>query len=243
MIDVDHVTMRFRMANDKVMSLKEYIVAVLKQRLIYEELTVLDNVSFTVNKGEVMGIVGKNGAGKSTLLKAIAGVLKPTSGKVSALGNIVPMLELGSGFDPELSGRENIYLNGAILGYSKEFLDSKYDEILAFSELQDFIEMPIRNYSSGMMMRLAFSVATVVQPEILIVDEILAVGDEGFQNKSRARMMELMGGGTTVLFVSHSIEQIEQMCERVIWLENHRVKMIDTATTVCKAYREYWKLQ
>lgn len=243
MIDVDHVTMRFRMANDKVMSLKEYIVAVLKQRLLYEELTVLDNVSFTVNKGEVMGIVGKNGAGKSTLLKVIAGVLKPTSGKVSALGNIVPMLELGSGFDPELSGRENIYLNGAILGYSKEFLDSKYDEILAFSELQDFIEMPIRNYSSGMMMRLAFSVATVVQPEILIVDEILAVGDEGFQNKSRARMMELMGGGTTVLFVSHSIEQIEQMCERVIWLENHRVKMIDTATTVCKAYREYWKLQ
>lgn len=243
MIDVDHVTMRFRMANDKVMSLKEYIVAVLKQRLIYEELTVLDNVSFTVNKGEVMGIVGKNGAGKSTLLKVIAGVLKPTSGKVSALGNIVPMLELGSGFDPELSGRENIYLNGAILGYSKEFLDSKYDEILAFSELQDFIEMPIRNYSSGMMMRLAFSVATVVQPEILIVDEILAVGDEGFQNKSKARMMELMGGGTTVLFVSHSIEQIEQMCERVIWLENHRVKMIDTATTVCKAYREYWKLQ
>ena len=243
MIDVDHVTMRFRMANDKVMSLKEYVVAVLKQRLIYEELTVLDNVSFTVNKGEVMGIVGKNGAGKSTLLKVIAGVLKPTSGKVSALGNIVPMLELGSGFDPELSGRENIYLNGAILGYSKEFLDSKYDEILAFSELQDFIEMPIRNYSSGMMMRLAFSVATVVQPEILIVDEILAVGDEGFQNKSRARMMELMGGGTTVLFVSHSIEQIEQMCERVIWLENHRIKMIDTATTVCKAYREYWKLQ
>lgn len=243
MIDVDHVTMQFRRANDKVMSLKEYIVAVLKQRLIYEELTVLDNVSFTVNKGEVMGIVGKNGAGKSTLLKVIAGVLKPTSGKVSALGNIVPMLELGSGFDPELSGRENIYLNGAILGYSKEFLDSKYDEILAFSELQDFIEMPIRNYSSGMMMRLAFSVATVVQPEILIVDEILAVGDEGFQNKSRARMMELMGGGTTVLFVSHSIEQIEQMCERVIWLENHRVKMIDTATTVCKAYREYWKLQ
>lgn len=243
MIDVDHVTMRFRMANDKVMSLKEYVVAVLKQRLIYEELTVLDNVSFTVNKGEVMGIVGKNGAGKSTLLKVIAGVLKPTSGKVSALGNIVPMLELGSGFDPELSGRENIYLNGAILGYSKEFLDSKYDEILAFSELQDFIEMPIRNYSSGMMMRLAFSVATVVQPEILIVDEILAVGDEGFQNKSKARMMELMGGGTTVLFVSHSIEQIEQMCERVIWLENHRVKMIDTATTVCKAYREYWKLQ
>ena len=161
MIDVEHVTMRFRMANDKVMSLKEYVVAILRKKLIYEELTVLDDVSFTVNKGEVMGIVGKNGAGKSTLLKIIAGVLKPTAGKVNTYGNIVPMLELGSGFDQELSGRENVYLNGAILGYSKEFLDSKYDEILDFSELKDFIEMPIRNYSSGMLMRLAFSIATV----------------------------------------------------------------------------------
>ena len=208
MINVDHVSMKFRMANDNVMSLKEYVVAVLKHRLVYEELQVLDDISFTVNKGEVLGIVGKNGAGKSTLLKIIAGVLKPSKGKVTAHGNIVPMLELGSGFDMELSGRENIYLNGAILGYSKEFLDSKYDEILNFSELNEFIDMPIRNYSSGMLMRLAFSIATVVQPEILIVDEILAVGDEGFQNKSKARMLELMGGGTTVLFVSHSIEQI-----------------------------------
>ena len=208
MINVDHVSMKFRMANDKVMSLKEYVVAVLKHRLVYEELQVLDDISFTVNKGEVLGIVGKNGAGKSTLLKIIAGVLKPSKGKVTAHGNIVPMLELGSGFDMELSGRENIYLNGAILGYSKEFLDSKYDEILNFSELNEFIDMPIRNYSSGMLMRLAFSIATVVQPEILIVDEILAVGDEGFQNKSKARMLELMGGGTTVLFVSHSIDQI-----------------------------------
>ena len=165
MINVDHVSMKFRMANDKVMSLKEYVVAVLKHRLVYEELQVLDDISFTVNKGEVLGIVGKNGAGKSTLLKIIAGVLKPSKGKVTAHGNIVPMLELGSGFDMELSGRENIYLNGAILGYSKEFLDSKYDEILNFSELNEFIDMPIRNYSSGMLMRLAFSIATVVQPE------------------------------------------------------------------------------
>lgn len=232
--------MRFRMANDKVMSLKEYVVAILRKKLIYEELTVLDDVSFTVNKGEVMGIVGKNGAGKSTLLKIIAGVLKPTAGKVNTYGNIVPMLELGSGFDQELSGRENVYLNGAILGYSKEFLDSKYDEILDFSELKDFIEMPIRNYSSGMLMRLAFSIATVVRPEILIVDEILAVGDAGFQNKSKDRMLELMSGGTTVLFVSHSIAQIEQMCERVVWLEDHKIKMVDTAAVVCEAYREYW---
>ena len=150
------------------------------------------------------------------------------------------MLELGSGFDPELTGRENIYLNGAILGYSKEFLESKYDEIVAFSELGEFINMPIRNYSSGMMMRLAFSVATVVCPEILIVDEILAVGDEGFKNKSKARMLELMGGGTTVLFVSHSIDQIEEMCDRVVWLDQHKVKMIGDAHEVCQLYREYW---
>lgn len=240
MINVDHVSMKFRMANDKVMSLKEYVVAILKRRLVYEELQVLNDISFTVNRGEVLGIVGKNGAGKSTLLKIIAGVLKPSKGKVTAHGNIVPMLELGSGFDMELSGRENIYLNGAILGYSKEFLDSKYEEILNFSELNEFIDMPIRNYSSGMLMRLAFSIATVVQPEILIVDEILAVGDEGFQNKSKARMLELMGGGTTVLFVSHSIEQIEQMCDRVLWLENHKIKMLGDTQEVCDAYRAYW---
>ena len=179
MINVEHVTMQFRMTNDKIESLKETLIAFLSGKLKYEKFTVLDDVSFNVKKGEVVGIIGKNGAGKSTLLKIISGVLKPTSGKVTANGNIVPMLELGSGFDPELTGRENIYLNGAILGYSKEFLESKYDEIVAFSELGEFINMPIRNYSSGMMMRLAFSVATVVCPEILIVDEILAVGDEG----------------------------------------------------------------
>ncbi len=240
MIKVEHVSMKFRMANDKVMSLKEFLVAVLKRRLTYEEFQVLDDISFEVKKGEVVGIIGKNGAGKSTLLKIIAGVMKPTSGKVTANGNIVPMLELGSGFDPELNGRENIFLNGAILGYSQEFLQEKYDEILEFSELGQFIDMPIRNYSSGMMMRLAFSIATVVQPEILIVDEILAVGDEGFQNKSKARMMELMSGGTTVLFVSHSLKQIEEMCDRVIWLDNHKIKMIGETKEVCRAYEEYW---
>lgn len=240
MIDVQNVSMRFRMANDKINSLKEYAVAILERRLKYEEFQVLDDISFHVNKGEVVGIVGKNGAGKSTLLKIIAGVLKPTSGQVDVHGNVVPMLELGSGFDSELSGRENIFLNGAILGYSKDFLESKYNEILEFSELGHFIDMPIRNYSSGMMMRLAFSVATMVRPEILIVDEILAVGDAGFQNKSKARMLELMGGGTTVLFVSHSIDQIEEMCDRVIWLENHKIKMQDVSSIVCDEYRKYW---
>lgn len=240
MIDVVNVSMRFRMANDKINSLKEYAVAFLERRLKYEEFQVLDGINFHVDRGEVVGIVGKNGAGKSTLLKIIAGVLKPSSGHVDVHGNVVPMLELGSGFDSELSGRENIFLNGAILGYSKEFLESKYNEILEFSELGHFIDMPIRNYSSGMMMRLAFSVATMVRPEILIVDEILAVGDAGFQNKSKARMLELMGGGTTVLFVSHSIDQIEEMCDRVIWLEDHKIKMQDVASKVCDEYRKYW---
>lgn len=240
MINVEHVSMKFRMANDRVDSLKEYLVAFMEHRLQYKEFQVLDDISFEVKKGEVVGIIGKNGAGKSTLLKIIAGVMTPTKGNVTVEGNIVPMLELGSGFDDELTGKENIFLNGAILGYSKEFLEEKYQEILDFSELGEFINMPIRNYSSGMMMRLAFSVATVVQPEILIVDEILAVGDEGFQNKSKARMLELMSGGTTVLFVSHSIGQIEEMCDRVIWLENHKIKMDDAASVVCTAYRKYW---
>ena len=233
MVKVEHVTMRFRMVNDKVMSLKEYVVAVLKRRLQYKEFTVLDDISFDVKKGEVVGIIGRNGAGKSTLLKIISGVLQPTEGTVETKGNIVPMLELGSGFDLDLSGRENIFLNGSILGYDEAFIKSKYDEIVEFSELKEFIDMPIRNYSSGMMMRLAFSIATVVEPEILIVDEILAVGDEGFQNKSRARMQELMSGGTTVLFVSHSLKQIQEMCDRVIWLEIHKIHALGPTEEIC----------
>lgn len=242
MVNVEHVTMKFRMANDKVLSLKEYVVALMEHRLQYKEFTALDDISFQVRKGEVLGIIGKNGAGKSTLLKIIAGVLKPTSGKVTLKGNVVPMLELGSGFDQELSGSENIFLNGSILGYDKEFLESKYDEIVEFSELKEFIHMPIRNYSSGMLMRLAFSIATVVEPEILIVDEILAVGDEGFQAKSKARMMELMSGGTTVLFVSHSLKQIEEMCDRVLWLDEHRVRMLGNAVEICTAYKYAWEI-
>jgi len=242
MLNVQNVTMQFRMANDKIDSLKEYFVKLLSGQLHYNHFTALDDISFTVDKGEVVGIIGKNGAGKSTLLKIVAGVLKPTSGKVMAYGNIVPMLELGAGFDQELSGRENVFLNGAILGYSKQFLEDKFPEIQSFSELSDqFMEMPIRNYSSGMMMRLAFSIATVVNPEILIVDEILAVGDEGFQNKSKARMMELMGGGTTVLFVSHALKQIRSMCDRVVWIDNHKIKMIGETDMVCDAYEEYWE--
>ena len=204
----------------------------------YQDFTALDHVSFEVKKGETFGLVGRNGAGKSTILKVISGILKPTSGRVVCHGNVVPMLELGSGFDMDLTGRENIFLNGAILGYSEEFLRRKYDEIVEFSELGAFIDAPIRNYSSGMLARLAFSVATMVKPEILIVDEILAVGDAAFQEKSRKRMMELMGGGTTVLFVSHSIQQVREMCSRVLWLEQGQVRMLDSAVEVCDAYNK-----
>jgi ABC-type polysaccharide/polyol phosphate transport system ATPase subunit len=227
----------YRMANQRIPSLKEYVIARLRRKISHRDFWALRGVSFDLPRGEVLGIVGHNGAGKSTLLKLVARILLPTSGTIEVNGRVVPMLELGSGFDGELSGRENIFLNGAILGYSKSFLQSKYDEILAFSELHDFIEVPVRNYSSGMKMRLAFSIATLVRPEILIVDEILSVGDAPFRAKSQARMMELMHGGTTVLFVSHSLEQIRQLCTRVLWLDHGRAKMCGPTKDVCDAYQ------
>lgn len=236
-INVSNVTMKFRMNSDKIMSIKEFVTTALRGKLKFNEFTALNNVSFKVKKGETVGIIGRNGAGKSTILKVISGILKPTEGSVVCDGNVVPMLELGSGFDQDLTGRENIFLNGAILGYSEEFLNEKYNEIVEFSELGDFINVPIRNYSSGMLMRLAFSIAAVINPEILIVDEILSVGDAAFQEKSKKRMLELMSGGTTVLFVSHSLEQIKEMCSRVIWLEHGEVKMIGEAEEVCNAYQ------
>ena len=236
MIHVDNISVRYLMTYDRVKSIKEYLVQMVKGKLRYEEFWALKNVSFDVKKGEVVGIVGHNGAGKSTMLKVISGILKPTEGAVSVHGNIVPMLELGSGFDHDLTGRENVFLNGAILGYPEQYLKDKYDEIVEFSELGKFIDVPLRNYSSGMIMRLAFSIATVVRPEILIVDEILAVGDAAFQEKSKARMKELMGGGTTVLFVSHHLDQIYEMCDRVVWLDHGSVKMFGDTKTVCDAY-------
>ncbi len=236
MIRVNEVSMHFRMPGDRISSLKEYVIKLLKRRLTFKEFVALDQVSFTVKKGEVVGLIGHNGAGKSTILKVISGILRPTLGSVQTYGNVVPMLELGSGFDMEMTGRENVFLNGAILGYSEEFLQEKYDEIVAFSEIGEFIDIPIRNYSSGMTARLAFAVATVVEPEILIVDEVLSVGDAAFQEKSKKRMLELMGGGTTVLFVSHSLPQIREMCDRVIWLDHGRMKMMGSAQEVCDAY-------
>ena len=236
MIEVKNVGVTFKMSSDRVTSMKEYVVQRLKRQYHVDEFQALNDVSFDVQKGEIVGLIGRNGAGKSTLLKVISGIMKPTSGSVTVHGNIVPMLELGSGFDFDLTGAENIYLNGAVLGYTEEFLKSKYDEIVEFSELGRFINEPIRNYSSGMIARLAFSIATVINPNILIVDEILSVGDAAFQEKSRARMMELMHGGTTVLFVSHSISQIREMCNRVVWLDGGNIRAFEETDRVCSQY-------
>lgn len=235
-IEAQALSVCFRMTYDKILSMKEYMVQLLRGKVKYEKFWALQDVSFSVKRGEVLGIVGKNGAGKSTLLKVISGILKPTQGGVSVHGSIVPMLELGSGFDFELTGRENIFLNGAVLGYSQKYLKEKYDQIVSFSELDRFIDVPLRNYSSGMVARLAFSVASVVEPDILIVDEILSVGDSAFQHKSSCRMKELMSGGTTVLLVSHSIAQIRELCDRAIWLEQGRVRMQGAANEICDAY-------
>ena len=236
MVEVKDVSLKFKLEQNRANSLKEFCVRWMKHDLKSEDFWALSGISFEVEKGDVIGIIGHNGAGKSTLLKVISGIMKPTKGSVEAHGNIVPMLELGSGFAFELSGRENIYLNGEIIGYSEEFLNNKYQEIVDFSELGNFIESPLRTYSSGMLARLAFSVACVVEPEILIVDEILSVGDADFQEKSRARMMGLMAGGTTVFFVSHSLEQIREMCNKVLWLEHGEVQQFGKTKEICNLY-------
>lgn len=238
-IQVENVSMHFRLDANRTNSLKEWFVSKVKGQQKFTDFYALNDVSFSVKRGEVLGIIGRNGSGKSTLLKVISGIYKPSMGRAVTAGRIAPMLELGSGFDPELSGRENVFLNGAILGFEEEFLRSKYDEILAFSELGDFINMPIKTYSSGMMMRLAFSVATIIEPEILIVDEILAVGDTAFQEKSHQRMLELMKGGTTVLFVSHMMGQMRELCDRVLWLDHGMVRKIGPTMEICDEYERF----
>lgn len=239
MIEVKNVSMRFNLGIEKGFSLKQGFVDMFKKKeKINNDFWALKNINFDVEKGEVVGFIGSNGAGKSTLLKVIAGVMKPTKGKVSVYGNICPMIELGAGFDSQLTARENIYLNGAVMGYSKEFINSKFDEIVSFSELNDFLDVPIQNFSSGMIARLAFSIATVVNPEILIVDEILSVGDIAFQKKSEEKMLNMINGGTTVLFVSHSIDQIRNMCNKVVWIEKGEVQAIG-GKEVCDKYIEF----
>ena len=239
MIDINRATMDFRLEHDSTNSLKEFVVKLVKGKLKYDRFRAVDNVTAQIKKGEVCGIIGRNGAGKSTLLKMIAGVLTPTDGSIRIHGKIAPMLELGAGFDQDLTARENIYLNGAILGYSREFIKQRFDHIVEFAELQDFIEQPVRTYSSGMLMRLAFSIATQVDPEILIVDEILSVGDLAFQAKSEEKMLQMIGGGTTVLYVSHSTASIRSLCSRVIWLEHGRMQAIGAADEICTRYENH----
>ena len=241
MIKVEDVSMKFNLGIEKNFSLKLFFINMFKpkkkdEKKGNEDLWALKHVNFEVERGEVVGFVGGNGAGKSTLLKVVSGVMKPTEGKITVAGNICPMIELGAGFDMDLTARENIYLNGSILGYSREFIDQKFDEIVSFSELQDFLEVPVRNFSSGMVARLAFSIATQVDPEILIVDEILSVGDLNFQQKSEAKMRSMITGGTTVLYVSHSIDSIRSLCDKVVWLDHGKVVMSGNTEKVCQAY-------
>ena len=217
MIEVSNVSMRFNLGIEKGFSLKQWFVDLGKHKKKEKnEFWALKNINLNIKKGEVVGFIGSNGAGKSTLLKVVAGVMKPTEGNVFAYGNICPMIELGAGFDSQLTARENIYLNGAVMGYSKKLIDQKFDEIVEFSELKEFLDVPVQNFSSGMVARLAFSIATIIDPDILIVDEILSVGDIAFQSKSESKMMDMISGGTTVLFVSHSLSQIQKLCDKVV---------------------------
>ena len=236
-IFVDNVSIYFNMSSEKINSLKEYFIKLVKRQLFFKKFVALENVNIKIKKGQVFGIVGLNGSGKSTLLKVICGILKPTYGEVFVNGRISPLIELGAGFNMELTARENIFLNGAILGYSKKFMHQKFDEIVEFSEMEKFLDVPMKNYSSGMVARVAFSVATVVKPDILIVDEILAVGDFRFQEKCSKRIKELMQGKTTVILVSHQMEQIESMCDSVLWLDHGHVRMVGETQKVCEIYK------
>ena len=240
-IEIDHVFMRFNAAKEKVDSLKEFFIRKVKGRMHFEEFYALSDVSLRVMPGDVYGIVGLNGSGKSTLLKVVAGVLKPTRGSCTVRGTVAPLIELGAGFDMELTGRENVFLNGTLLGMHPNYLKERYQEIVDFAEIGGFMDVAVKNYSSGMVTRLAFSIATIVKPDILICDEILSVGDFLFQQKCEARMRELMDGGTTVLLVSHSIEQIERMCSKAMWLRKGQAVVNGSCAEVCEAYREQAK--
>ncbi len=236
-IELKNIEMHFNMSKEKLESLKEYFLRLAAKKLMFEDFVAINNVSFNIKKGDVFGLVGLNGSGKSTMLKIISGILTPTKGTVETAGTIAPLIELGAGFDLDLTARENIYLNGSVLGYSKKFMDEKFQEIVEFSEMQDFLDTPMKNYSSGMVARIGFAIATMTKPDILIVDEILAVGDFRFQEKCEKRINEMINDDTTVIIVSHSIDQIERLCKHCAWLEKGNLKMIGDAKEVCEAYR------
>ncbi len=237
-VELNNISMHFNMSKDKVDSLKEYFLRFVTRKLHFEDFLALDDVSFNIQRGDVFGIVGLNGSGKSTILKIISGILTPSNGTVKTVGSIAPLIELGAGFDMDLTARENIYLNGSVLGYSKKYMDAKFEEIVEFSELREFLDTPMKNYSSGMVARVGFAIATMTKPDILIVDEILAVGDFRFQEKCEKRINEMMNGDTTVIIVSHSIEQIERLCKHCAWLDSGKLRMVGDTQTVCDAYKK-----
>lgn len=237
-ISIDHASVRFNLASERIDSIKEYFIKLMKRQLMFQEFYALKDISLNIKRGEAWGIIGVNGSGKSTLLKLVCGILKPFKGSVTLGGTVAPLIELGAGFDMDLTARENIFLNGAVLGHSKKFMNEKFDEIVDFAELHSFLDMPLKNYSSGMAARLGFSIATMIRPEILIVDEILSVGDYAFQKKCEQRMNDMMSNGTTLLFVSHSRKSVEEICTHALWLEQGEEKMHGDAKTVCDAYLE-----
>jgi lipopolysaccharide transport system ATP-binding protein len=235
-VQVRNASVRFNIASEKIDNLKQYFIKIVKRQLFFEEFFALKDVSLSIKKGESWGIVGRNGSGKSTLLKLICGILTPYTGTVAVSGEIAPLIELGAGFDPDMTAKENIFLNGALLGHSKKYMLEHYDEIVDFAELHRFLEMPIKNYSSGMRARLGFAVATAVKPDILIVDEVLSVGDSAFQKKCEKRMQNMLSGGTTLLFVSHSPGDVKNLCKKALWLHKGEQVMQGDANTVCDAY-------
>lgn len=236
MIDVDHVTIRFNKSTEKIDNLKEYAIKLMKRELMFQEFLAVKDVSFQVKKGEAWGLIGKNGSGKSTLLKAVSGIMKPYMGSIAVNGSVAPLIELGAGFDGNMTARENIYLNGCVLGHTEKYMADHFDEIVDFAEIGDFLDSPIKNFSSGMTARLGFAIATMVRPEILIVDEILAVGDFKFREKCQERMNRMLSGGTTLLFVSHNIEEVKKLCDHAIWLEKGNAVMTGNAQGVCDEY-------
>lgn len=238
MIELDNVSLKYTLDKESIVSLKEYVIKFLKKKLYYEDFWAAKNINLKIEKGEVVGIIGYNGAGKSTLLKIISQIVEPTEGKVTVKGKIAPLIELGAGFDFELTARENVFLNGLILGYSKSFIKKNFDKIIDFAEIEnEFLDVPLKKFSSGMIARLGFAISTVIKPDILIVDEILSVGDFKFQEKSLNKIKEMMENDTTVIMVSHSIEQIEKMCTKVVWLENGSIKKIGNSKEICEEYK------
>lgn len=238
-VRVENVTVRFNLASEKVETLKEYIIRLLKKRKAsFDEFYALKDVSFEIPKGDSFALVGSNGSGKSTMLKVISGIYRPYAGKVKVEGTIAPMIELGAGFDAELTARENVYLNGSVLGYERSFMESKFDEIINFAELWDFVDVPVKNFSSGMQARLGFAIATLIKPDILIVDEILAVGDAHFQEKCKVKMEELKSGGTTLILVSHNIDQVKETCKHAAWINKGHLMAVGDVDIVCDKYME-----